>query len=52
MISFGVGRKNEERVEHALFDDTDAWRASDMEAYRQKASGSSAPSAPATTMST
>ena len=37
VISFGVGRKNEERVEHALFDDADAWRASDMEAYRQKA---------------
>ena len=26
-----------ERVEHALFDDADAWRESDMEAYRQKA---------------
>jgi tRNA-splicing ligase RtcB len=36
-ISFGVGRTNEERVEHALFDDTDAWRESDMESYRQKA---------------
>ncbi|MBX9847344.1 MAG: RtcB family protein [Xanthobacteraceae bacterium] len=36
-ISFGVGRSNEERVEHALFDDTDAWRESDMETYRQKA---------------
>jgi tRNA-splicing ligase RtcB len=35
VISFGIGRKNEERVEHALFDDADAWRASDMEAYRQ-----------------
>jgi len=39
VISFGVGRKNEERVEHALFDDADAWRASDMEAYRPKAVG-------------
>ncbi len=39
VISFGIGRKNEERVEHALFDDADAWRASDMEAYRQKAAG-------------
>ena len=36
-ISFGVGRANNERAEHALFDDADAWRASDMEAYRQKA---------------
>ena len=39
VISFGVGRTNEERVEHALFDDGEAWRASDMEAYRQKAAG-------------
>ncbi len=37
VISFGVGRSNEERVEHALFDDGDAWRESDMETYRQKA---------------
>jgi tRNA-splicing ligase RtcB len=36
-ISFGIGRSNEERAEHALFDDADAWRQSDMEAYRQKA---------------
>jgi tRNA-splicing ligase RtcB len=36
-ISFGVGRSNEERAEHGLFDDADAWRESDMEAYRQKA---------------
>jgi tRNA-splicing ligase RtcB (3'-phosphate/5'-hydroxy nucleic acid ligase) len=36
-ISFGIGRRNEERVEHALFDDADAWRESDMQAYRQKA---------------
>jgi tRNA-splicing ligase RtcB len=36
-ISFGVGRVNNERAENALFDDADAWRASDMEAYRQKA---------------
>src|ERR1700722_7335432 len=33
VISFGVGRKNEERVEHGLFDDSEAWRQSDMEAY-------------------
>src|SRR5215469_14988894 len=37
VISFGVGRTNEERVEHELFDDVEAWKASDMEAYRQKA---------------
>ena len=37
VISFGIGRTNAERVEHALFDDGDAWRESDMEAYRQKA---------------
>ena len=36
-VSFGVGRSNDERVEHALFDDADAWRASDMGQYRQKA---------------
>jgi len=39
IISFGVGRKNAERVEHGLFDDADAWRESDMEDYRQKAVG-------------
>ncbi|MGJ4997761.1 RtcB family protein [Bradyrhizobium sp. HKCCYLS3077] len=39
VISFGVGRKNAERVEHELFDDADAWRESDMDAYRQKAVG-------------
>jgi tRNA-splicing ligase RtcB len=37
IISFGVGRTNAEKVEHQLFDDGDAWRESDMEAYRQKA---------------
>jgi tRNA-splicing ligase RtcB len=36
-ISFGVGRANAERVEHKLFDDDDAWAASGMEDYRQKA---------------
>jgi len=36
-ISFGVGRANAERVEHALLDDRDAWAASGMEDYRQKA---------------
>jgi tRNA-splicing ligase RtcB (3'-phosphate/5'-hydroxy nucleic acid ligase) len=37
VISFGIGHTNEERVEHALFDDADAWRESDMGAYRGKA---------------
>ncbi len=36
-ISFGVGRTNAERVAHELFDDGEAWKASDMESYRQKA---------------
>jgi tRNA-splicing ligase RtcB (3'-phosphate/5'-hydroxy nucleic acid ligase) len=36
-ISFGIGRANNERVAHELFDDGDAWRESDMDAYRQKA---------------
>jgi tRNA-splicing ligase RtcB len=37
VISFGVGRANAERAENELFDDADAWRESDMHAYRQKA---------------
>jgi tRNA-splicing ligase RtcB len=37
IISFGVGRTNDERVEHELFDDADAWRESDMGEYRAKA---------------
>ena len=37
IISFGVGRTNDERVEHELLDDTEAWKASDMGDYRQKA---------------
>lgn len=36
-VSFGVGRANADRAEHALFDDEEAWRASGMESYRQKA---------------
>ncbi|HYF07297.1 MAG TPA: RtcB family protein, partial [Acetobacteraceae bacterium] len=36
-VSFGVGRANKERAEHKLFDDRDAWAASGMEDYRQKA---------------
>lgn len=39
VISFGVGRTNDERVEHELFDDADAWREADREDYRQKAVG-------------
>jgi tRNA-splicing ligase RtcB len=37
VISFGIGRTNDERVGHDLFDDGEGWRTSDMEAYRQKA---------------
>ncbi len=37
VISFGVGRSNNERAEHELFDDDNAWHESDMGAYRQKA---------------
>ena len=37
VVSFGVGRANAERAEHALFDDADAWRDADMVDYRQKA---------------
>lgn len=36
-ISFGVGRANNERVEHDLFDDEEAWKTSGMEDFRQKA---------------
>ena len=36
-ISFGIGRTNDERVDHELFDDADGWKASGMEDYRQKA---------------
>jgi tRNA-splicing ligase RtcB (3'-phosphate/5'-hydroxy nucleic acid ligase) len=37
VISFDIGLTNDERGEHGVFDDGDAWRASDLEAYRQKA---------------
>lgn len=37
VISFGVGRTNDERVEHSMFDDGDAWREADREEYRAKA---------------
>lgn len=36
-ISFGIGRVNEEKVEHALFDDADLWRLSGMEDLKDKA---------------
>jgi tRNA-splicing ligase RtcB len=36
-ISFGLGRVNEERVDHELFDDEEAWQASGMADYKQKA---------------
>ncbi len=39
VVSFGVGRTNATRAEHALFDDLDAWRAAGMLEYRQKAEG-------------
>ena len=39
VVSFGVGRANAERVEHALLDDAEAWREADMGDYRQKAAG-------------
>ena len=37
IISFGIGRKNEETVDHPLFDDHDAWRTSGMEYYKSTA---------------
>jgi tRNA-splicing ligase RtcB (3'-phosphate/5'-hydroxy nucleic acid ligase) len=36
-VSFGIGRANAARAEHALFDDAEAWAASGMEDYRKKA---------------
>ena len=36
-VSFGIGRANAERVEHALLDDDEAWTASGMADYRAKA---------------
>lgn len=38
-ISFGIGRKNSEKVEHALLDDDEAWKNADREDYRIKAAG-------------
>jgi len=37
IISFGIGRTNDERVEHELLDDVEAWRTSDREDYRSRA---------------
>lgn len=37
VVSFGVGRKNEEKVDHALFDDIDLWRAADVPDLRDLA---------------
>lgn len=37
VVSFGIGRTNDERAEHELFDDEAAWDASDMRDYKQKA---------------
>jgi tRNA-splicing ligase RtcB len=37
VVSFGIGRGNAVRADHALFDDAEAWRAADMADYRQKA---------------
>ena len=36
VVSFGVGRKNEERVDHALFE-SDLWRAADVEDLKSMA---------------
>ncbi len=36
-VSFGVGRTNDEPVEHALFDDDEAWRAADAEQLKPMA---------------
>ena len=36
-ISFGLGRRNDERVEHALFDDADAWKAADVTGLKEMA---------------
>ncbi|MES2523115.1 MAG: RtcB family protein [Gemmatimonadota bacterium] len=37
VVSFGLGRTNDERVEHELFDDERAWNGSGMRFYREKA---------------
>ena len=52
VISFGIGRKNEERVEHALFDIPTPGAPPTWRPTGQRRPDSSAPSGPATTMST
>lgn len=37
VVSFGVGRVNEERVDHALFDNDELWRAADATDLKAKA---------------
>lgn len=36
-ISFGIGRVNDERVDHSLFDEDHLWRAADLTDYKEKA---------------
>lgn len=36
-ISFGVGQKNKAKVDHALFDDEDAWKAAGTNNYKSDA---------------
>lgn len=37
VISFGIGRTNDELVDDVLFEDWEAWHRADMKDYRQKA---------------
>jgi tRNA-splicing ligase RtcB len=52
IISFGVGRTNEERVEHALFDDAEPGKPPTWATIARRRAPSSAPSARETTTST
>ena len=36
-VSFGIGRSNDEKVDHDLFDDAEAWKAADREDFKAKA---------------
>lgn len=38
-VSFGLGRTNDDKPDHDLFDDTEAWKSSGMDDYRSKALG-------------